>query len=363
MIRHHGLIPIPVDIDPKTLAPKRIQLQRALKRPRAVLFLAAHLYGRRIDLSECLDILQEGSTPLIEDCAESFGGVGFTGHQEAEMSLFSFGGIKVATAFGGGIATVRNPGVLNEMRALQGSYAVQSRWDYLKRVIKYSAVAIPLNVPAINVGVRRACVPFGIDHKSYAVGMVRGFPDRLMERLRESPCCALLDMLYRQLSMSIYCNNLDSTPCCALLDMLYRQLSNYRMSQHQTQTDVGSFVETGLPLASGFTVPGGEAFVKEYWLFPVLVQDPEAVLRELARHGVDAYQGATQLALVEPPEGFPDYPEEAARMMEKVIYLPVHRRVPLKDANTLLTIVDKIGNPKGGRAKGGVEGGAHNARL
>lgn len=328
MIRHHGLVPVPVDIDRKTLGPKLPQLRAALQRPKAVVFMAAHIYGRRIDLRESLAALRERGIPLVEDCAESFGGVGFTGHEEAELSLFSFGGIKVSTAFGGGIATVRNAAVLREMRAIQSEYPVQSRWDYLKRILKYSAVAVPLNVPAVNAGVRRLSKPFGIDHKAYAVAMVRGFPDRLMERLREQPCGALLDVLQRQ-------------------------LAGYRMTQHQRQTEVGHFVETGLP--ADFTVPGGAALVKEYWLFPVEVENPEAVLAHLDRAGVDAYQGATQLALVEPPVGLEFYPEEAAAMMKNIIYLPVHRRVPIKDAQTLVKIVQKVGRtpapPRHGRAR------------
>jgi hypothetical protein len=56
------------------------------------------------------------------------------------MSLFSFGGIKVATAFGGGIATVRHRPTLAWMRDRQARYPVQSSLDYLKRVLKYAAV-------------------------------------------------------------------------------------------------------------------------------------------------------------------------------------------------------------------------------
>ena len=56
----------------------------------------------------------------------------------------------MATAFGGGIATVRNPGILHSMRGVQRSYPVQSRLDYLKRICKYSAVALPLNLPLVN---------------------------------------------------------------------------------------------------------------------------------------------------------------------------------------------------------------------
>ncbi len=53
-------------------------------------------------------------------------------------------------------------------------------------------------------------------------------------------------------------------------------------------------------------IPGRLSPTRHHWLFPILTQHAsqrETCMAQLNRYGVDAYRGATQLALVErPPE-------------------------------------------------------------
>lgn len=51
-----------------------------------------------------------------QDCAQSFAGMAYTGHQDADVSMFSFGTIKTATSFGGAILRVRDSDLLTEMK-------------------------------------------------------------------------------------------------------------------------------------------------------------------------------------------------------------------------------------------------------
>ena len=65
--------------------------------------------------------------------------------------------------------------------------------------------------------------------------MVRGFPDNLITRLREAPCGALLDVLFRQLSL-------------------------YDIAQHHQQTLIGDIMTNAMP--HGFQVPGEKVRVR-----------------------------------------------------------------------------------------------------
>ena len=53
----------------------------------------------------------------------------------------------------------------------------------------------------------------------------------------------------------------------------------------------------------GVIVPGHQADVRSFWLFPIIVPDVIACYKLLNLRGVDAYLGATQLKVTESPHG------------------------------------------------------------
>jgi dTDP-4-amino-4,6-dideoxygalactose transaminase len=84
-----------------------------------------------------LGFARKHSLLVIEDCAQAFAGRDYSTHPETDVSMFSFGSIKTATALGGqysGCATI------GEMAALQNLYSVQSRVAYARRLLKYGVL-------------------------------------------------------------------------------------------------------------------------------------------------------------------------------------------------------------------------------
>ena len=114
IIRHHGLVPIPVDFDIEEMMPRRGDLERMLS-PRCRGILVAQLFGGRRPLDEVGDFAELHGLEIIEDCAQAFTGLDYTGDPRAVISLFSFGPIKTATALGGALATVRDSRLLRDM--------------------------------------------------------------------------------------------------------------------------------------------------------------------------------------------------------------------------------------------------------
>ena len=131
VVEYHGLVPIPVDVDPHTLQPTPEDVLKAVSSRTRVL-VVAHIYGTVSPLDALAAIARRHGILLIEDCAEALfraapfsstaaspprstsratgtllvePGRWFRGSASADVSMFSFGSIKTATALGG--ATLR----------------------------------------------------------------------------------------------------------------------------------------------------------------------------------------------------------------------------------------------------------------
>jgi perosamine synthetase len=213
---------------------------------------------------------------VIEDLAESFSGFEYVGHPSSDLTLFSFGSIKVCTGFGCGIARVRDRKIYDEMSRTQTTWAVQTRRAYFTKCVKNTLTMLALNVPTVTMNISRTGRLLNFDHRGMVVSMLRGFPDRLMERLR-------------------------TQPSSALLATLHHRLANFDPTDFQKHQDVCDLMIELLPTGPQ-SVPGIDASVRNHWLFPVMVDHSDEVLKELNKAGIDTFKGATQLALIQTPE-------------------------------------------------------------
>ena len=69
IIEHHGLLPVPVDLDPQQVAPGIENWRRALT-PATRAILVAHLFGGRVAMEPILDLAAQKKLLVIEDCAK-----------------------------------------------------------------------------------------------------------------------------------------------------------------------------------------------------------------------------------------------------------------------------------------------------
>ena len=287
IIRQHGLVPIPLDLDAETAFPPAAQLtRRVTSRTKAVLL--AHLFGATMPLDEHLAVARRHNLLFIEDCAQAFRGLASTGHSGADVSLFSFGPIKTATALGGAVMRVRNGELLAEIRRRHSSWAMQSRAAYCRRVIKYMVLkALSCRVPLawLIMSLRL----FGRDYDKILNSSVTGFAsDRLFELIRRRPCAALVDLLWRRL-----------------------ERFDARVQRHRA--------ERGRRLAEAlrhaFVCPAAYVSPHAYWVFPILTDSPNELRLELFRHRFDATQGHS-MVVVDPPPGRDDLePRETRRFL------------------------------------------------
>ncbi|CAG5134588.1 unnamed protein product [Candidula unifasciata] len=319
---------IPLDISIDTLEPK-IDLLPKLISAKTVAIVVAHLYGRIINMQPVIDAAAEFNLAVIEDCAESFCGFSHIGHPDSDLALFSFGVMKFYTSFGGCIAKVKDQEILQKMQTFYETYPVQTSGMYLKKVLKYSILYSWLQVGFLPKFGQEVLSRLGVDYKSLFVGLMRGFPDKMLEMIRWQPSTALL------------------------ATMLYRQKA-FKPSEFDLQKIKGQYFLQNLP--EGFEAVGEHAYINNFWLFPVLVEEVDTVVNTLNLLGVEAYRGATQLSIVEPSGGEErssildplspkdkatlnaHYPHEAKFLIDHVIYLPVHKLVPIYILDQMLKI-------------------------
>src|ERR671911_1248454 len=303
IIHEHGLRAVPVDIDPETLAPRPWMLEAALT-PRTRVVLVAHLFGGRMDLGGIARFARDRGLLLVEDCAQAFQGPKRMGDPASDVSMYSFGTLKTSTALGGAVLRVRDEDTLDRMRGIQASYPAHGRGGYLKKLLKVLGL-VAVSQPRPYGVLTRACTRFGSDLDALVGGVVRGFPPHepaatFFRRLRHRPSAPLLAMLFRRL----------------------RSFDGERLARRAS---------TGARFARRLRVvdlhPGQRSLQRTHWLFPVVVEDPEALVASLRWRGLDASQATSSIAVVDAPAGHSS-PAEASLMMSGVVFLPVYPELP-----------------------------------
>ena len=85
---------------------------------------------------------------------------------------------------------------------------------------------------------------------------------------------------------------------------------------------------------------GRGALDHTHWLFPVVADDPEALVVRLRRAGLDASRKTSAIGAVPAPTGRPELdPVHARELMERVVFLPVYPELA-PELDGLLAVVE-----------------------
>ena len=301
----HRLRALPVELDAATLAPRADALEQALT-ARTRIVLVAHLFGSRCDLEAVAAVARRHDLILVEDCAQSFRGPEHTGDSAADVSLFSFGPIKTATALGGALVRAAEPELRIRMRGLAERLPVQPRREYAARIAKYACLVV-LGRPVPYGLFARTLGALGQDLDTMVSGLARGFPGPdLLPQIRRRP----------------------SAPLLALHE---RRLRRFDAGRIEARAAIGERVAASLP--PSLALAGAAALERTHWVFPVLCADRRRVIASLRRAGFDAAEATSGIAAVEPPEDRPDLEAPvAAQTIANVLFLPAYPE--LGDAET-----------------------------
>jgi perosamine synthetase len=313
ILERHGLVAVPVDIQPETLAPAPGAVESAVtERTRAI--LVAHLFGGRADLAPIAEVAAERQLLLLEDCAQSFCGPGDRGNEAADVSMFSFGSIKTCPVLGGAILYVRRPELLEKMRALQAGWARQPRREYAARVVRFFGLCVLQNPLVYGTFVRMGAVA-GIDTDRLVNGAVHAL---------RPPSSDETDNFGRWLRRR------PSAPLRALLRHRLRSFDAHRLARRAA---LGDELATSLR-----SQPGSAALDRTHWVFPVVPDDPDAFIAALRSAGFDATRATTSITAVGSPP-----PPRAAELMDRVVFVPAYPELPRRAVERLRRVLEEAG--------------------
>lgn len=294
IIERHGLRAVPVDIEPDTCSPRCDLLERAIT-PRCKAVLAAHLFGGRVDMTEIISVARRHNLLVFEDCAQAYAADGYRGHDGSDVAMFSFGPIKTATALGGAVFLFRDTALCRSVKSLQDLYPRQPQRRFLSRVIKYSLLkALSRRLPYSVF--TALCRGLGRSHDQIINNSARGFAGG------ELTTC----IRYR--------------PCAALLALLERRLRRTGPDQLRPRVRAANLMISRLP--SEF-LAGQLAGHHSHWVFPIQSRDPDKLVHYLWARGFDATRGASNMYAVPASGAGATAPIQAARLMDRIVYLPV----------------------------------------
>ena len=317
IVKREGYVPVPIDFDLDSLTPTAEALQRAIT-PRAKVLVVAHLFGSRLQFDHLCEAAREAGLIVVEDCAQVFNGRDYPGNPKADLTMFSFGPLKNATALGGALVNVRKPELLEKMRALQADYPIQPTKRQAKRIFQFAGLKL-LSLPRV----------FGLLHQFYA-RRGQDFEDQVSEKVRNVA-------KYKK------SKSLRIRPSAALTALLCRRLARFDIATLQRRAAKGrrlrDLLDGCLPL------PGQGNAHHDYWVFPAVIDQPLPFIAELRRNGFDAANLPRNQAVAAPEDRPELAPQVAAGLLARLVILPCYDGMPDSELQRQAALVRKLTAP------------------
>jgi perosamine synthetase len=316
IVRAHGLVPVPVDLDPDTMAPDLNALERSI-RPETRMLVVAHLFGGRCRMERFVEICRRRNILLIEDMAQAFGSGRRWGGGQSDVAMFSFGTIKTATAGGGAVLRVRDAELGNEMRMAQAGYPLQRRMPF---AIKLGRIAY-----LKFLGYR---FPYGLFRR--LCGLLRIDADLVLSRgTRAFPGTDLIAMIRRR-------------PHPTLLALINHRIRQFDRRYLRRKTMIRRLLRDEL---SGIVdMPGKNALAQTHWVFPLCLGNSGEVIRKLVAEGFDA-TARQSMEVIHAPAGREEMePTRIAKIYDHMFYLPTYPEMGEREVMKMAQVLSDILN-------------------
>ena len=327
ILKYHGLKIIGVDLpDYEGKNPViRVDINgvRAAITDKTVAIMVIHPFGiistTEDEMEELLVLARGRNIDLIEDCAECFTGLGptaYRGSKHADLSLFSFGTIKTSTALGGGIGTIRDTHIFDQMkRKYLHMYPQQKQSSFFQKIILVGIIKSIAGSPLLYGFLYTFLNVFlGVDVDKLVSSLTRSF---LVNTKNTSKVCD-------NNAQSVLIHQIRFRPCPALLALLNRRLVESKLrapswnEKLKRCNRIQTMIAESVSIQIGVPTPSVES-LNTYWLYPVLVEDPVATSRDLLYKCFDAPRGLSQLRTIDSEILCPN----AEKIMSSVLYLPI----------------------------------------
>ena len=297
IVSAHGLVPVPLDIDPDRLLPSASEVRKSVTQ-RTRMVVVAHLFGAHSDLDEIEQVCADLGLALVEDNSQSFAGA-FRHPQGACIAqMYSFGSIKTATALGGAVITLRDAELAQHMKTHEAKYPAYSRTWFLARIAKYSFLKLLSYRGPYGILTRL----LGRHHDRVVSSLARGFgSDTDLERVRKRPPEGMLALLARR-------------------------LGNFRPHRFERERKRGEWLQKRSQ--ESHLVPGSSAETHQFSLFPVVVEEPVRLIEALRGQGFDSTMRGSLVVLDAPSSSAGHEASQARDLLDRMVFLPFYEAMP-----------------------------------
>lgn len=310
IVEHHGYRAVPVDVAPHSLAPTESAIRDAIT-PRTRAIVVTHLSGGSIELSSIARLCRDAGLMLIDDRAQAFVGTSelIRSSRSADVSMWSFGPVKTATALGAGVIGIRDDSLRERMHRRLADDPIQSRFTYGQRVMKYCGVGL-LSHPTVSASIANAFRVFGKDHDQFVSELARGFAgEGFFGRIRHQP----------------------SQP---LIRMLRHRVGSYDGASVEHRRQTGRILIDKLD--GVLPVLGDQMIDPTFWIFAVLADQPAPLIRSLWRAGFDA-TNRSSLRRVGNVKGQPSM--MADLILKHMVMLPIGGGMPNDEVARMASVI------------------------
>ena len=314
IVKDAGLVPVPVDLDLAHMGPSVERLSAVIS-SRSRVFVAAHLFGTRLDLDPVFELAKARGLITAEDCAQAFNGRNYPGSAAADVNMFSFGPIKTATALGGALIRVKDQNLRNRMRVIQSHYPVQPEAKHRKRILQFMGLKLITARPVLAA--------------IYRFYQARGedYEDKLADRVRDvAPLKTAKNMRFQ--------------PSATMLHLMNRRLARFDMEQVSARQRKGERL-SGL-IGDSVVQPAQANAHHDYWVFPMLVSEPRKFIEALRKEGFDAADLPRSQHIAAPQDRPGLEPKTAAGVMRDLIVVPCYDAMPDSELVRQAAVIKRV---------------------
>jgi perosamine synthetase len=314
VVRDARLVPVPVDLDRGSMGPSLEKLQAAIT-PRSRVFVAAHLFGTRLDLDPLFEFCRNKGIIAVEDCAQAFNGRAYPGNLKADLNMFSFGPIKTSTALGGALIRVRDDRLRSRMRTIQATYPVQADAKHLKRIVQFMGLKL-ITSRLILGAIYKYCHSRGQDYE-----------DALADRVRD-------------VAPLKTAKNLRFQPSTAMLALLSRRLEEFDIQAIRVRTNKGERLRD--MIGASVAMPAQANAHHDYWVFPLVVDEPRKFIDGLRAEGFDAADLPRSQHIAAPKDRPELEPQIAAGVMRDLVVIPCYDTMPDEELKRQAEVIKRL---------------------
>lgn len=193
---------------------------------------------------------------------------------------------------------------------------MQRKRVYCKRLAKYLSLSL-LFTPVIFRCVVAFMKKIGIDYDAVIHNLSKSFPSEgFFAKIRVQPSYPLLKLMLRRFKTSSW---------RSLPERIHR----------------GDYLLKKLPETCLF--PGTVSEKHTYWVFPILHDHPDDLIKNLRNSGFDATRKHS-LEIIEPSKDNPGNTlPDCRRIVQHILYLPFYRQIPMNEVDRMIEKIKSAG--------------------